>query len=95
MNIQKKVREQLKAMGIHPEKKDEMESMGLEISVCQFIVVILSIISIVFLFAPLFFLKDIRFMLVFFGISLLCLLVGLWFWLNKAEICEHPEEYEL
>jgi hypothetical protein len=28
------------------------------------------------------------------SLSLLSLFVGIWFWLHKADICEHPEEAE-
>lgn len=89
MSTMGEIHEKLGEMGIKPK-----DSLGIELTVCQFIVVVLSIISIVFLFVPIFFLQDVRFLLLFFSISLLCLGVGVWFWIKKADICEHPEEYQ-
>lgn len=93
MSIERNVRQQLQDLGLSKGMKDDIEALGIELTICQFIVVVLSIMSVVFLFAPLFFLRDIRFMVVFFGISSICLFVGVWFWVKKSEICEHPEEY--
>jgi hypothetical protein len=94
MSIEKEVKDQLANLGIKTSDKNQIESLGLELTVCQFIVVVLSIFAIVFLFAPLLFLKDITFMLVFFALSLLSLSFGVWFWVKKAEVCEHPENYD-
>ncbi len=95
MSIELEVRNQLKALGMTSNLSNDIQSLGLEVTICQFIVVVLSIVSIVFLFTPLFFLKDLRFILFFFGISIASLLFGIWFWIKKADICEHPEEYDL
>lgn len=87
------IRKQLKDLGFRPNMKREIESLGIEVTVCQFIVVVLSIISIVFLLVPFVYLKDIRFMVLFVALSILCIWLGIWFWIKRAEICEHPEDY--
>ena len=89
-----KIKRQLKEFGFRPEIGKEIENLGVELTVCQLIVVVLSISSIVFLFMPMFYLKNLTFVAVFLGLSLVSLLAGIWFWLHKAEICEHPEEVE-
>lgn len=87
-----KIRQQLKELGFRPHLREEIEALGVQLTVCQMIVVILSIISVVFLFVPFFYLQDLRFMAVFFSLSLVCLGAGIWFWVHRAEICEHPED---
>lgn len=94
MSMILKIRHQLKELGFRPHMRDEIEALGVQLTVCQLIVVVLSIISVVFLFVPLFYLQDVKFMLVFFSLSLICLGCGIWFWVHRAEICEHPEEVE-
>ena len=94
MSMITKVRQQLKEIGFRPHIREEIEALGVQLTVCQLVVVVLSIISVVFLFVPLFYLQDQRFMLVFFALSLLCLGSGVWFWVNRAEICEHPEDIQ-
>lgn len=89
-----KIKHQLQEFGFRPGISKEVEKMGAELTVCQMIVVILSISSIVFLFMPIFYLQNVIFIAVFLGLSLVSLLAGIWFWLHKAEICEHPEEVE-
>lgn len=92
MSTEIQIRKRLHELGF--SKKNDIEMLGIELTVCQFIVVVLSLISVIFLFVPIFFLNDIKFMVGFFLVSLICLIVGVWFWLKKAEICENPEEYE-
>ena len=87
-----KIRQQLKELGFRPHIRQEIERMGIELTVCQLIVVVLSIISVVFLFVPFLFLQDVRFMIFFFILSIATLLIGIWFWVHQAEICEHPED---
>lgn len=94
MSMIRKIRHQLKELGFRQNLGQEIESLGIELTVCQFIVVILSVFSVVFLFVPLFYLQDIRFMLVFFSLSFICIIAGIWFWVHRAEICEHPEDYQ-
>lgn len=93
MNLTREIRHQLKNLGFSSHIKQDIESLGVELTICQFIVVVLSIISVVFLFVPFFYLKDIKFMLIFFGVSLLSLSGGIWFWVHRSEICENPEDY--
>lgn len=94
MNFIREVRRQLKELGFRPHLKDEIQSLGIELTVCQVIVVVLSIASIVFLFVPVFYLQDVRFMVLFFGLSMALLVLGIWFWVHQEEICEHPEDYQ-
>lgn len=94
MSLVVKVRQQMKELGFRPHMRDEIARLGVQLTICQLIVVILSISSVAFLFAPLFYLQDLRFMVVFFSVSILSLLGGMWFWVNRAEICEHPEDIE-
>lgn len=94
MSIIKQVRHQLKELGFRPHLKDEIQALGIELTICQIIVVVLSIVSIVFLFVPFFYLQDVRFMIVFFGVSMVFLILGIWFWVHQEEICEHPEDYQ-
>ncbi len=89
-----KVRRELKELGFRPHLGQEIQSLGVELTVCQLIVVLLSIISIVFLFVPMFYLQDTRFLLLFFSLSLLCIGTGVWFWMHQEDICEHPEDYQ-
>lgn len=93
MSIEREVRDQLENLGIETDKKNQIQTLGLELTVCQFIVVVMSFFSLAFLFVPLFFLRNLFFMFGFFTVSLACMGFGIWFWLNKADICEHPEEY--
>lgn len=92
MSTEVQIRRRLHELGLSP--KNDIEMLGIELTVCQFIVVLLSLLSVVFLFIPLFFLSNIGFMVGFFVLSILCLVLGVWFWLKKVEICEHPEDYE-
>lgn len=94
MNTASKIRQQLKELGFRPHLSQDIESLGVKLTICQIIVVILSMISVVFMFVPLFYLQNIKFMLSFFGISFVCLILGIWFWVHEADICEHPEEFE-
>lgn len=66
---------------------------GDALTVCQFIVVGLSLLSVVFLLAPLFYVQQIWFMIIFFSFSTVSLFAGIWFWMRQAEICEHPDLY--
>jgi uncharacterized membrane protein len=93
MSMQQQVREQLKELGMTNHIKQDVSSLGLELTVCQMIVVLLSIGSVVFLFVPLFYLQNPKFMVLFFGLSFLCMVLGVWFWIKKAEYCEHPEDW--
>ena len=88
------IKHKLHELGFRRDLKDEIEDMGIELTICQLIVVVLSLISVVFLFVPLFYLQDTWFMVTFFGASFLFLIFGVWFWVHKAEICEHPEDYQ-
>lgn len=94
MSLVVKVRQQLKDLGFRPHLREEIAALGVQLTICQLIVVILSISSVVFLFVPLFYLQDIRYMLLFFSVSILSLFGGMWFWIKRAEICEHPEDVE-
>ena len=94
MSMVEKVTEQLKQLGIKPQKNPQKEILGFKLTVCQLVVVVLSMISVTFLFVPLFYLQDIKFMVVFFILSLLFLILGIWFWLHQSEICENPEEFQ-
>lgn len=87
------IRHQLKELGFRPHMKSEIESLGIHLTICQLVVVLLSLFSVVFLFVPFFYLQSVTFMLVFFGISLVTLFIGIWFWLHKVDICENPEDY--
>jgi len=88
------IRNRLRELGLKPTSSEEIETLGLELTLCQFIVVVLSLISVIFLFVPLFFLRNTQFMIIFFTASVIFLAFGIWFWTNKAEICEHPELYD-
>lgn len=92
MNMIRSVRQQLKDLGFRPHMSKEIESLGVHLTICQLIVVLLSIVSVVFLFVPLFYLQSILFMSLFFGLSVIFLFFGIWFWLNKVDICEKPED---
>ncbi len=94
MTMIQKIRHQLKELGFQRDLKQEVESLGVQLTVCQMIVVFLSICSIVFMFVPLFYLQDLRFMALFLGLSFVCMIAGIWFWVKQAEICEHPEDYQ-
>lgn len=87
------IRKKLRELGFVSHMDKEMQAMkGAQLTVCQLIVVILSFASVVFIFVPFLYLKDPLFMVIFFGLSLVCLSVGLWFWINRSKICENPEE---
>lgn len=92
MSLIIKVRQQLKELGFRPHMREEIETLGVQLTVCQLVVVMLSLTSVVFLFVPFFFLQNAMFMVIFFGLSLIAILLGMWFWVNRAEICEHPED---
>ncbi len=94
MSMILKIKRQLDALGFRRGISKEVEKMGAELTICQMIVVVLSISSVVFLFLPIFYLQSPTFIAVFLGLSLLSLFGGVWFWIHKAEICEHPEEVE-
>lgn len=94
MSMIRKIRRQLKDMGFRSHMREEIDSLGVHLTVCQFIVVLLSIVSVVFLFVPFFYLQNVKFMIAFFAISLVSLTIGIWFWIHQAEICEHPEDYQ-
>ena len=91
MTVTADIRQKLRLMGIQKSAKD-LETAGLALTVCQFIVIVLSLLSVTLLLVPLFFLQDARFLAVFFALSIVCLSLGVWFWVKRAEICEHPEE---
>ena len=93
MNINSQIRKRLKELGLRPNMKSEIESLGVEVTVCQLIVVVLSIASVVFLLVPFLYLRDLKFIFLFWGISIVCIWIGIWFWVKRADICEHPEEY--
>ena len=88
------VRKKLKDFGFRSDLSHEVEKLGLQLTACQMIVVVLSMVSVVFMFAPLLFIQDVRFMAIFLGLSLLFLMIGVWFWVKRHEICEHPEEIQ-
>lgn len=90
----KKIREQLEAWGFKPDDREEFEALGIELTICQMIVIGTSFLSVVFLFTPLFYLQDIWFMVVFYALSLLVIIGGVWFWVNRADICENPQYYQ-
>lgn len=92
MSLVIKVRHQLRDLGFRPNLREEIETLGVQLTVCQFVVVVISLLSVVFLFVPFFYLQNITFMMIFFALSLICLMLGIWFWINRAEICEHPED---
>lgn len=92
MNLTHKIRKKLLELGFRSNINEEIQTMGIQLTICQLIVVVLSLISVVFLFLPIFKIQDPVFMMVLFGISMLCLILGIWFWVKRAEICEHPEE---
>lgn len=92
MSLVIKVRHQLRDLGFRPNLREEIETLGVQLTACQFVVVVISLISVVFLFVPFFYLQNIAFMMIFFALSLVCLILGIWFWINRAEICEHPED---
>lgn len=94
MSMIVKIRHQLREIGFRSHMGDEIEKLGAQLTVCQIIIVILSIISVVFLFVPLFYLQNVRFMLLFFSLSIISIGLGIWFWIHKAEICEHPEDIQ-
>lgn len=94
MSITQKIRHELKELGFRDNLQKEVETLGVQLTICQLIVVFLSIGSVVFLFVPFLFLQDIKFMLIFMGISLVCLGLGIWFWVKRADICENPEEIQ-
>jgi hypothetical protein len=93
MKFAYKIRQELIKFGFRSNMGSEIQALEAQFTVCQLIVVVLSIISVVFLFIPFFYLQDIRFVIGFFGLSILFLIFGTWFWLKRYEICEHPEEY--
>lgn len=92
MSTDKDIHDKLREMGLAKNKNPNF--LGLEITVCQFVVVALSLLSLFFLFLPIVFLKNIILLGIFFVLSLVSLGIGIWFWVKKAEICEHPEEYD-
>ncbi len=92
MSLVIKVRHQLKELGFRPNLQEEIETLGVQLTVCQVVVVVLSLVSVVFLFVPFFYLQNITFMIIFFALSLVSLIFGIWFWVNRADICEHPED---
>jgi hypothetical protein len=94
MNVTYQIRKKLREFGFRSNLDQEIQTMGIQLTICQFIVVVLSIMSVVFLFLPIFKMQDMTFMLLLFGLSMLCLILGIWFWVKRGEICEHPEEVE-
>ncbi|HCM38086.1 MAG: hypothetical protein UV61_C0009G0054 [Candidatus Gottesmanbacteria bacterium GW2011_GWB1_43_11] len=94
MSFTHKVRQELKNFGFRSNLRAEIDALGIDLTICQLIVVLLSISSVVFLFMPLFYLQDPWFVVFFFGLSIVCLFAGVWFWVHRAEICEHPEDYQ-
>lgn len=94
MSMATKVREQLENLGIKTPRSEEEEKKAAKLTVCQIVVVVLSLLSVIFLFAPLFYLRDLRFMVAFFFLSFICLVGGIWIWVKQADICENPEEIQ-
>lgn len=93
MSLVYQVKQQLDDLGIRRDIKDDVADLGVELTVCQIVVVVLSMASVVFMFVPLLISQDLTFVLIFFGISSLILVAGMWFWVKRAEICEAPHEY--
>ncbi len=93
MNLSYKIRQKFTEFGFRPKMNEEVQALEAQFTICQLIVVVLSIMSVAFLFIPLMFLQDVRFVIAFFGVSFILLTVGMWFWFKRHEICEHPEEY--
>ena len=94
MSFVRKIRHELNDLGFRDNLQNEIETLGVQLTICQLIVVVLSIISVVFLFVPFLFLTDVKFMLIFMSVSLVSLGLGVWFWVKRAQICENPEEIQ-
>ena len=94
MNIEEQIRTKLQSLKVTAKKSNDVRDVGVELTVCQLIVVLISFVSIAFLFVPLLFLKNPIFMVLLFIGDVLLLLSGIWFWLHKADICENPEVQE-
>lgn len=94
MSIDSNVRQKLKDFGFRPNIGHEIDKMGAQLTICQLIVVVLSVSSIVFLFIPFFYIQNLLFVISFLVLSMVCILFGVWFWLHRSEICEHPEDFQ-
>ncbi len=89
-----KVREQMRGLGIEPTLNDQIDELGIGLTVCQLIVIGISILSVVFLFTPLLYLQELIFLVLFYSLSLGLIILGVWFWINRADICEKPEDFQ-
>lgn len=94
MSLDDDIKKKIHASGYKSEFGPDVESIGAELTVCQLVVVIMSLVSVAFIVVPFLFLKNLVFMILFFALSMLSMGLGIWFWLNKGKYCEHPEEYE-
>lgn len=94
MSIARQIRGKLRELGFRPGMTQELKDMQTHLTFCQMVVVVMSIISVVFLFVPLFYLQEIWFVAIFFAASFLSLSVGVWFWVKRGDICEEPQEVQ-
>lgn len=94
MTMIRQIKRQLEDLGLRATGRENLRALGIELTVCQLIVVILSIGAIAFLFIPLLNLQNFQIVLIFCLLSLSVLSLGVWFWTKKAEICENPEDYQ-
>ena len=93
-DVETDIRYKLKTSGFKSDLGPDIRDLGIELTICQLLVVILSLVSVVFLFVPLLYLRSPIFLAGFIGVSFVCLGISIWFWINKAKICEHPEEFQ-
>ena len=94
MSLDDDIKKKIHQSGYKSEFGPDLESVGAELTVCQLVVVVMSLASVAFIVVPFLFLKNLIFLLIFFAFSMLSLGFGIWFWINKAKFCEHPEEYQ-
>jgi uncharacterized membrane protein len=84
----------LRDFGFRPGLTEEVKQIESKLTFCQMVVVLMSIISVVFLFVPLFYLQEIWFVAIFFAASFISLTIGITFWVKQSEICEQPHEVQ-
>lgn len=86
------MKRQLQELGLTPIKPKDARTLGAELTICQMIVVVLALSSAAFIIIPVFFLKNIFFIVFGLILSLIFLYFGVWFWIHRREICEDPEK---
>ena len=80
-----------KNWGIRPLRPEDAKTLGVQLTLCQFIVILLALSSGAFLLFPLFFLKSWFFILLCWSVGIVFMFTGIYVWIHQQSICEHPE----